>query len=164
MLAEACAVKRFCDTVDTMSEQQLCTRCKKNPRPNNGSDPRRRWCNSCHAAYVKEWRAGRTVTDEGRRRDICRSYANVYKRRGKLVPPGACEWCHEPGELQMHHPDFDRPLLVIWLHPACRREVEAKGAVLDQGPALIREVAASTRSPRRKRSEILAAKRAKEGQ
>ena len=111
---------------------------------------------------MREWRRSRPPTDQQRREDIARSYASVYKRRGKLVPLTECEWCGEGGELNMHHPDYDRPLFVHWLHPECHREVHETEAVLDPARALAAERAASTRAPRRTRSQILADRRAKE--
>lgn len=55
-------------------------------------------------------------TTEQRRRDIARSYANVYQRRGKLIPK-PCEHCEAP-EVEKHIADYDKPLEVTWL---CRR-------------------------------------------
>lgn len=103
------------------------------------------------------------MNEQQRREDIARSYANVYKRRGKLVPLTECEWCGQGGELNMHHPDYDRPLLVHWLHPECHQEVHAAGVALDLTRAEEGERRASTRAPRRTRSQILADRRAEEG-
>lgn len=55
------------------------------------------------------------MTDEQRMKDSARSYANTYLRRGKIERKG-CRVCGEPAE--MHHPDYARPLEVVWL---CRR-------------------------------------------
>jgi hypothetical protein len=45
-----------------------------------------------------------------------RSYAKVYLRYGKLVNE-PCLVCDAPST-EMHHPDYDQPLLVLWL---CRK-------------------------------------------
>jgi hypothetical protein len=68
-----------------------------------------------HAAYMRQWRKTHPLTAEQRRRDIARSYAGVYKRRGKLVPQ-PCVQCGAPAE--MHHIDYNKPLLVTWI---CRK-------------------------------------------
>jgi hypothetical protein len=43
---------------------------------------------------------------------IARAYARVYVRRGKLIPQ-PCIKCGAKAEI--HHPDYRRPLDVIWL-------------------------------------------------
>lgn len=48
---------------------------------------------------------------------ICRSYANVYKRRGKLTQE-PCSECGSP-DSQMHHHDYTKPLEVEWLCRKC---------------------------------------------
>jgi hypothetical protein len=50
---------------------------------------------------------------------ISRAIANVYQRRGKLVPQ-PCSWpgCWiGPDKTQKHHPDHSKPLEVVWLCP-----------------------------------------------
>lgn len=120
---------------------ELCSKCGAEERR-----PGQRWCKTCHAAYVREWRSRHPLSDAQKRIDNARSYANVYKQRGKLVPPEECEWCHRPGDLHMHHPDYDRPLYVVWLHKECHAEVHATGAQIDTTRALFAELAA--RRPR----------------
>lgn len=55
------------------------------------------------------------MSDEQRKKDNCRSYAHVYLRRGKLQRK-PCSVCG--GKAEMHHPDYDEPLIIEWL---CRR-------------------------------------------
>jgi hypothetical protein len=70
-----------------------------------------------HAAYMREWR-------KAHRKDICRSYASVYLKRGllKRLPRKLCG-----ATAQMHHPNYDKPLDVIWL---CRNHHTALHATL----------------------------------
>ena len=69
-----------------------------------------------HAAYMREWRKTHPLTGEARLRDIARSYAGVYKRRGKLIPqPCRCGSL----DVQMHHRDYNKPLEVEWLCKSC---------------------------------------------
>lgn len=89
-----------------------CSRCG---RPNPG---RRvgRYCRACQAAYLRDWRKKHPLEGKAYERDIVRSYAHVYKTRGKLVPQ-PCAVCGET-KVEMHHPDYSQPLLVVWL---CRK-------------------------------------------
>lgn len=86
-----------------------------------------RYCCSCHAAYMRGWRRGRPLTADQRRKDNVRSHANVAKRRGQLTQ-AACADCGDPNS-QMHHPDYDRPLLVVWLCRPCHLARHAEAAV-----------------------------------
>ena len=57
---------------------------------------------------------------EQRMKDAARSYAGVYKRRGHLVPaPCACG----AETVEMHHPDYGRPLDVQWTCRPCHLEL-----------------------------------------
>lgn len=69
-----------------------------------------------HASYMREYRKSHPLTPEQRRRDICRSYLNVYLRRGK-IQRGPCAVCGEES-VEAHHEDYSKPLEVVWL---CRR-------------------------------------------
>jgi|HubBroStandDraft_1064217.scaffolds.fasta_scaffold159493_2 hypothetical protein len=73
-----------------------------------------------HAAHMRNWRKTHPMTEEQRKRDKCRSIAGVYLRRGRLKKEG-CAVCG--GAAQMHHPDYDRPLDVVWLCEKHHRDV-----------------------------------------
>lgn len=62
---------------------------------------------------MREWRKTHPLNDVQRAKDNCRSYANVYKRRGKIEPQ-LCEVCGT-AVVQMHHDDYNKPLAVRWL-------------------------------------------------
>ena len=74
-----------------------------------------RYCRRCKNAYAREHR--KPLTPEARVKMRARSYANVYQRRGKLVP----EPCKACGSMfvQKHHPDYSKPLAVEWLCQPC---------------------------------------------
>lgn len=57
---------------------------------------------------------------EVRRKKKARSVAGYYRRRGRLVAQ-LCRECGEPA--QMHHPDYDKALVVEWLCEKCHRQV-----------------------------------------
>lgn len=76
-----------------------------------------RYCTTCHAAYMRAWRKTHPLTPEQRVKDNCRSYAGVYKRRGYLKPRPCAECRSQRAE--MHHPDYSKPLMVVWLCRPC---------------------------------------------
>jgi hypothetical protein len=58
--------------------------------------------------------------------------ANNALRDGMLERKTSCEGCGLPKRLEKHHPDYSRPLLVVWLCKPChaiadkiRRKLEA---------------------------------------
>ena len=73
-----------------------------------------------HAAHMREWRKTHPMSEEQRRKDRARSYAKVYLRRG-LITKQDCEVCGGPA--QMHHPDYDRPLDVLWVCEKHHRDI-----------------------------------------
>lgn len=79
-----------------------------------------RYCLKCHAAYMREWRKTHPLSVGQHRRDIARSIAGVYRKRGALIPQ-VCVACAFP-EAEMHHIDHERPLEVTWLCRSCHLE------------------------------------------
>jgi hypothetical protein len=50
----------------------------------------------------------------------CHAAVRRALARGELVKPAACVWCDAPcKKLHGHHPDYNRPLMVLWLCPSC---------------------------------------------
>lgn len=74
-------------------------------------------------AYAREWRKKRggyaALSAEEKFKDNCRSYAGVYKRRGHwALQKQPCLLCGAE-DSQMHHPDYTKPLSVLWLCQPC---------------------------------------------
>jgi len=76
-----------------------------------------RVCRNCHAAYMRDWRKTHPLNSAQKKKANCRSYAHVYRDRGK-IPRKPCERCGET-KAEMHHHDYDQPLLVTWLCREC---------------------------------------------
>ncbi len=96
-----------------MKAVTICARCGT-----SHTRASQRYCNDCHAAYMREWRKTHPLSDEAKRRDTARSYAGVYKRRGKQLQPQPCLCCGA-ADAEMHHPDHEKPLVVVWLCRPC---------------------------------------------
>jgi hypothetical protein len=56
------------------------------------------------------------LDDLQRKKANCRSYLNVYIKRGKIVKE-PCSVCGDPTS-EAHHDDYNKPLQVKWL---CRK-------------------------------------------
>lgn len=78
---------------------------------------RQRYCLECHARYMREWRRYHPLTAEARKHSNCRAYARVYLKRGK-IKRRPCEVCGAR-ETEMHHTDYDKPLVINWLCREC---------------------------------------------
>jgi len=78
---------------------------------------------------MRMWRKTHQLTPEQRRKDNARSYAGVYKRRGILTPK-PCRICGD-SNAQMHHDDYDQPLMVDWLCEEHHRGLHA-GALFQE--------------------------------
>ncbi len=61
---------------------------------------------------MRESRKRNPLTEQQRIKDIARSYAYTYFKRGKLIRQ-PCEMCGSE-ESQMHHSDYSKPLDVRW--------------------------------------------------
>ena len=94
----------------------ICPRCEKRPKKSDKG-----YCLPCHAAYMREWRETHPLTAEQKFKDNCRSYANTYLRRGKLLRK-PCQKCGDKRS-QMHHEDYSKPLAVTWLCRPCHLAV-----------------------------------------
>lgn len=66
------------------------------------------------AAYMRRYRQTHPLSPSQRFKDNVRSKAGVYKRRG-LLNPLPCEVCGTTIKVEMHHPDYEYPLIVAWL-------------------------------------------------
>ena len=79
---------------------------------------KQRYCLKCHAAYMRENRPKHSeLPTLARKKANARSYANQYLKRGKITRK-PCAICNSPNS-QMHHEDYDRPTVVVWLCRPC---------------------------------------------
>jgi hypothetical protein len=60
---------------------------------------------------------------EAKQKANVRSYARVYQKRGKIAKLDACQRCAVvTTDLEKHHSDYDKPLLVEWLCSDCHQQ------------------------------------------
>ena len=94
-----------------------CSKCGEKLEPHRIG--KQNYCLKCHAAYMRKNRPKHKDLKENQRiKANCRSYINVYLKRGKITKKS----CEYPGcnnkNTQAHHENYSKPLQVIWL---CRK-------------------------------------------
>ena len=92
-----------------VSRETLCSGCGKC----NNRQPQR-YCRECHAHYMRVNRPKHSELSQLQRfKANCRSYLNVYLKRG-VIQRQSCEVCGSK-KSEAHHNDYTKPLQVIWL-------------------------------------------------
>ncbi len=90
--------------------------CSKCGEPVERTD--QAYCNSCHAAYMRNTRPKHSdLPEDQRRKANARAYLNAYVNKGKIKKE-PCVVCGEMEKVEAHHEDYDKPLEVIWY---CRK-------------------------------------------
>jgi hypothetical protein len=109
------------------------------------------WCKTCRREYYREWRKRNPEKARAavrRYHQRSRAKLRAYRQRpaerakhaarqlilwsvktGVLKRPEACERCGDvppPRRLHAHHPDYSRPLDVVWLCSMCHGEEHRK--------------------------------------
>lgn len=88
------------------------------------------YCLSCHRKYMRDHRPKHSeLPEQARIKANCRSYLNVYIRRGRIIR-GPCEVC---GSLNVHahHDDYSKPLQVRWLCKPHHQLLHGIGPLVD---------------------------------
>ena len=98
--------------------KRTCSLCDK---PKEHIDRSR--CRTCDAIYTRQWRKRHSLTEEQRWKNNVRAMARSYWLRGKLRQK-PCRHCGE-SRTERHHPDYARPLFVIWLCRPCHLKLHA---------------------------------------
>lgn len=51
--------------------------------------------------------------------------AAAYAKKKGIIKPTPCHFCGATDDLEMHHPDYNKPLRVYWLCRVCHRRLDA---------------------------------------
>lgn len=94
----------------------LCAMCNINKRR-----PTHAYCLNCHSKSMRKYRNTHELTAHQRKIMNCHSYAHVYMKRGKIIKK-SCEKCGNINS-QMHHPNYNEPLNIIWLCRPCHLQL-----------------------------------------
>lgn len=95
------------------------TECSKCNQPLDSTRVgKQRYCKACHAEHMRATRPKHSQLDELQKKKAnARSYLNTYLKRGKVHKTN-CQSCGWP-DVEAHHPDYDKPLEVIWYCRKC---------------------------------------------
>ena len=59
------------------------------------------------------------LDEEAKRKQVSRNAANNAIRDGKIERKTQCERCPSTKNIEKHHPDYDKPLEIVWLCSVC---------------------------------------------
>lgn len=113
----------------------------------NDRRPKQRYCRECHASYMVHQRAEgknkpKELNEEAKRKLRARDKTNTAIRHGLLEKKTVCERCPSTKNIEKHHPDYDKPLEIVWLCSIChglehtKDENKPKKLVFDEVPYL----------------------------
>lgn len=110
-----------------------CKECTKlDMRIDRHTKPRVREYDRQRAGLPHRMKLRASVTRSWRAEHPERSRAHNMAAKAGIQEPECCEGCGLPKRLEKHHPDYSKPLLVVWLCKPChaiadkiRRRLEA---------------------------------------
>ena len=73
-----------------------------------------------HSRKVKEWHRKHEIVDSIPY--LARAEAHYALKNNDIIKPKLCQRCYKDKHLIMHHPDYDKPLDIIWLCYLCHRQ------------------------------------------
>lgn len=99
--------------------KETCSKCDGPIEDNRRG--KNRYCLFCHNEYMRLNRKRHSeLTPEQKLKANCRSYLNVYIKRGKIIKQ-PCITCGNP-IAEAHHHDYNKPLDVVWYCRECHME------------------------------------------
>lgn len=97
-----------------------CKDCtKQDMRNDRHTKPRVREYDRARTVLPHRVALRRRIADEWRAKYPERARAQRMAKRALTTGPTACEGCGLEKPLQRHHPDYSRPLIVLWLCKPC---------------------------------------------
>lgn len=96
--------------------KSTCCKCEKELEPTRKG--KQAYCKACHAAHMRLTRPKhRDLKPLAHKKANVRAITHYYVKKGKIQKEN-CKICNSPNS-QTHHPNYDKPLEVIWLCRDC---------------------------------------------
>ena len=122
-----------------MKHTNYCSRCKATDVPllkySKGRNGMTQYyqCRDCQSEKQRAYRktssgsvaVKRSLYNQykkNRKKIIARNMVNHNVRVGKLIKPEHCSRCGDTRNIQGHHPDYNKPLEVLWLCSSCHSD------------------------------------------
>ncbi len=86
-------------------------------------------------SYQREYR------EQNREKYVAQTAVSNAVRDGRLTKPDRCSHCHMVGEVEGHHPDYSKPLSVVWLCAACHKQLHALLRTLEKAKDMMQQSA-----------------------
>jgi len=81
-------------------------------------------CKECQRQYYKEWYKKHNRNRNKKAVKAC-SLFNQYMKENNIQRPQFCSICGKEDNIRAHHPDYSKPLEIIWVCRQCHREIHS---------------------------------------
>ena len=68
----------------------------------------------------------RKYESENKEKVMAQKKIKYYKKRKYIIPPNECQLCERKGKTEAHHPDYSKPLDIIWVCKYCHNRIHHK--------------------------------------
>jgi len=109
------AIKRINES-EKLGQQHTCSRACSSKLAN---EPRKCEPTTDNAANT------RRDKEKFPEKNSARSLVRQAIKSGKIIPIEECELCGAEGAIEAHHPDHDRPFLLLFLCKSCHAQADA---------------------------------------
>jgi hypothetical protein len=109
----------------SINNQAICARCRSEPVTTLNSS----YCRACRKEYKREYYSRNKskiqayYQETGALAKAARRAVDTAIQSGRLIRPETCSACGSHAPIEAHHPDYSKPLEVVWLCNPCHVEV-----------------------------------------
>lgn len=95
------------------------------------------WCKNCRPKGKSGAQRQKVLTEEQLLRSKARTVFRRAVARGKIIRPKKCQSClRKTSPIQGHHPDYSKPLDVLWVCRPCHESIHRKEFLMAEAKKL----------------------------